>query len=270
MPEILNIVNLARWEWFRLRRRTAFPVLYGLALLVPVAVLVVGVILNSLKLDFLGPTNGLDGGYLEVGYFSLIVGSLGTVAPMLAVALAALLHAGDLQGGHCRTLAARGAPRSSILFAKLLTAALLLLAYHLLAYAMAGLTALAFPPNFDGWAAGLVDTATAFQNSLLYLALGVALSHWRQSTAFTVGVGIALIAFEATAYPIAGLIGDALQWPLAEVTAWTLRGVAQGLQGNNEVIDRAWYIPIVAGYAAALTAAALALFRKYDLRSGGE
>ncbi len=259
MPALLN---LARWEWFRLRKRAAFPALFGLALLVPVVILGIGVILNS---GFLTPLEEL-----EVSYFAMMVGSLGAVTPALAVALAALLHAGELQGGHCRILAARGLPRSNILFAKLLTAALLLLAYHLLAYAMACLPALALAPHFDGWDAGLIDTATAFQNALLYLALGLALSHWRQSTAFTVGVGIALIAFEAAAYPIAGPLGEALQWPLRDITDWTIRGVVRGLQGNSELIARPWYIPIVAGYIVALTAIALAMFQKFDLRSGGE
>ena len=260
LEPIREIVNLAQWEWFRLRRRVGFLILAILILLIPVAVLA-GVAFQNLKELVPG---------LEVAYFEPAVGTLSAVTPVLAVILAALVFAVDLQGGNCRTLAARGASRINILAAKALTAALVLLAYHLIAYAMAGLFALALPPNFDGWDTGIANTAAAFLNSLLYLSLGIVLSHWWQSTALTVGVGIALIAVEAIAYPIAGFLGEALGWPLSDITAWTIRGVAQGLQGDSDSIARAWYVPIVAGYAAALTAIALALFQKFDLRPGGE
>ena len=135
---------------------------------------------------------------------------------------------------------------------------------------MAGLPALVWEPRFEGWDTGIANAGAAYLNSLLYLALGIALSHWRQSTAFTIGIGIGLIALEAIAYPLAGLLGELLDWPLAELTAWSIRGVAQGLQGQSESIARAWYIPIVAGYAAILAGAALTLFRKFDLRPGGD
>ena len=260
LEPIAEIVNLAQWEWFRLRRRVGFLILAILLLLIPVAVLA-GVVFQNLKELVPG---------LEVAYFEPVAGALSAVTPVLAVILAALVFAVDLQGGNCRTLAARGAARMNILAAKALTAALVLLAYHLIAYMLAGLPALVFAPHFEGWDTGATNTATAFLNSLLYLSLGIVLSHWWQSTALTVGVGIALIAIEAIAYPIAGLVGETLGWPLSDITAWTIRGVAQGLQGDSEVIARAWYIPIVAGYAAVLLALALTLFQKFDLRPGGE
>ncbi len=259
---MLEVINLAQWEWFRLRRRAGFLVLAVLALLIPVLVLAAGVYVNRNFEEFLQ----------EVGYFELTSQGLLVITPVLAITLAALAHAVDLQGGNCRTLAARGASRVHILAAKGLTAGLVLLAYHLIAYALAALPALALAPHFEGWDTGIADTATAFLMSLLYLSLGIALSHWWQSTALTVGVGIALIAFEAIAYPIAEFVGDSMDWPLAEFTAWTIRGVGQGLQGNNDTMTmaRVWYIPIVAGYAAFLITITLGLFQKFDLRSGGE
>ena len=260
LEPILEIVNLAKWEWFRLRRRTDFLVLGLLYLLIPVLTLAVIVWLNHSQIPAgLPPT-----------YYAGATFVLSALTPALAIVLAAIIHAAELQGGNCRTLAARGAARMNILAAKALTAALILLAYHLTAYALAVLPALVWEPHFEGWAAGVTDTAAAYLNSLLYLALGIALSHWRQSTAFTIGVGIALIALEAIAYPIAGFAEQITDWPLSDIAAWTIRGVAQGLRGDSDSIARAWYIPIVAGYAAVLLALALTLFQKFDLRPGGE
>ncbi len=257
---MLEIINLAKWEWFRLRKQTDCPVLGILCLLIPVLVLAVSAWLNQSQLI-------MD---LSINYFEAVTTVMSAITPALAIVLAAIVHAADLQGGNCRTLAARGNLRSSILAAKALTVALVLLAYHLIAYLMAGLPALVWEPRFEGWDTGIANAGAAYLNSLLYLALGIALSHWRQSTAFTIGIGIGLIALEAIAYPLAGLLGELLDWPLAELTAWSIRGVAQGLQGQSESIARAWYIPIVAGYAAILAGAALTLFRKFDLRPGGD
>lgn len=255
-----EVVNLARWEWFRLSRRAAFRVAAALALLTLPAALAAATLLDAQAL--------LPGTALN--YFAILPYISGGLAPLLAIGLAALLHAGDLSGGHARTLAARGAARGAILAAKLLTAAILLLAWHLAAILLAALFSLAWSTGFADSGDGLIDTAAAVQNALLYLAFGVLLSHWRQSTAFTIGVGLGLISFEAIAYPIADLIGETLDWPLADFTAWTIRGVARGLRGEGEIIARAWYILITAGYAALFTAAAYALFRQSDLRAGGE
>ena len=252
-----EVFNLARWEWFRLSRRSAFRVSAALALLTLPAALAAATLLDDQAL--------LPG--TELNYFAILPYISGGLSPLLAIGLAALLHAGDLSGGHARTLAARGA----ILAAKMLTAALLLLAWHLAAVLLAALFSLAWSTGFADSSDRLIDTAAAVQNALLYLALGVLLSHWRQSTAFTIGVGLGLISFEAIAYPIADLIGETLDWPLADFTAWTIRGVARGLRGEGgELIARAWYIPITAGYAILFTAAAYALFRQSDLRAGGE
>ena len=257
------MLNLIRWEWFRLSRRAAFRVSAALALLPLPAALTAATLLHG---------QGLTPGW-ELNYFALLPYISGGLAPLLAIGLAALLHAGELSGGHIRTLAARGAARGRILAAKLVTAALLLLAWHLAAVLLAALFALVWSTGFadgnDG-RDGLIDTAAAFQNGLLYLALSVLLAHWRQSTAFTIGVGLGLISFEAMAYRVVALVGETLDWPLADFTAWTIWGVARGLRGDSDLITRIWYIPITAAYAAIFIAAAYALFRKSDLRAGGE
>ena len=260
LETLLETLQLARWEWFRLRRRVSFLILAALALAVPVFSLFVALVQNRRQF--------VPG--VELGYFETAAGGVSAVAPALAIILAALAHAVDLQGGNSRTLAAWGAPRAGILAAKGLTAALLLLAYYLIALALAGLCALALAPHFEGWADGLTNAAAGFLIALLYLSLGIFLAHWGQSTAFTVGVGIALLALEAIVYPIVGIIGEVAGWPVSEITAWSIKGVADGLRGESPYLDRVWYIPIVAAYAAVLTAAALALFRRFDLRPGGD
>ena len=106
--------------------------------------------------------------------------------------------------------------------------------------------------------------------SLLYLALGIALSHWRQSGAFTVGVGISIIFVEAIFYPLANALGGLQDWPVSEVTAWTFWGITQGLRGDGSIISAAWSVPVSIGYIAALAALAVVAFRNFDLRAGSE
>ena len=257
---IRQVICLAQWEWFRQSRKISVILLHSLALLLAVVVLGVAAMNNIGWIPF----------PVEVSYFQAASGFLSTVTPLLAILLAALIHAIDLQGGNCRTLAARGALRSSILASKAMLSTLVLLGFHLFVVALAFLLAMAIAPNFDDWRAGLTGVGASFLISLLYLALGIALSHWRQSTAFTVGIGIAVIFFEAIAYPIAGELGHFIEWPISEVTAWTMWGISNGLQGDSNLLGAGWYVPIVIGYIGMLAGLSLLAFRKSDLRAGGE
>ena len=254
---MLANLHLAHWEWFRLRRRTGFLVLAALALLIPTALMVFAVVQNvwAVVLD------------VELGYSYLTAAGLSTVTPWLAIILASQLFAVDLQAGNSRTLVGRGAHRGIIPLAKATVAGLILLTFHLLAYAAAVFPALLFQPHFEGWANALADAGTSLLNGLLYLSLGIALSHWRASAAFTIGVGIAVIVVESFAYPIAGVIGEQIDWPISEIAAWTIWGVTRGLQGEAHEIARPWFAPIVAAYAAALVALSVALFMRTDLKT---
>ena len=255
-----QVLRLARWEFFRQVRKLSVLVLYGLALFLAVLVLSFGAMQNLGVIPF----------PFTLGYFELASGVLGAVSPLLAIVTAAFVHAVDLQGGYSRTLAARGVSRDAILGSKALTSLLAMLGFHLIVLAMALLFALALTPHFEGWRAGMAGIGTSFLTSLLYLAFGIVLAHWRQSMALTVGVGIAIIFFEAIAYPLAGGLGDLLNWPVSSVTAWSLWGVAQGLQGDSQLLGRAWYIPIVSAYVAVLVGLSVLAFRKFDLRAGSE
>ena len=255
-----QVIYLARWEWFRQSRKISVIVLHLLALLLAAVVLGVAAMNNVGWIPF--PA--------ELSYFQTAARFLATVTPLLAILLAALVHAVDLQGGNCRTLAARGASRISILASKALMSFVVLLVFHLIVLSLALLLALTISPHFEEWRAGLAGVGVSLLNSLLYLALGIALAHWRQSTAFTVGVGIAVIFFEAIAYPIAGVIGQSINWPINEITAWTLWGVSNGLEGGSDLLGAGWFIPIVGGYAAALVGLAILIFQRFDLRAGGD
>lgn len=255
-----GMFTLAQWEWFRFRRRVSALVLLALVAFIVLAALGVAAAFNEGWVDFFG----------EVGYFPVAAGAVGAVAPFLAIVLAAFIYAMDLQGGACRTLAARGASRLVILGSKALACVVLLVALHIFALGAATLFALVSTPHFLEWRDGLESMGASLLNSFLYLSLGIALAHWRQSVAFTVGIGIGLIFFEAVFYPLAEGLGQIQDWPIREFTAWTLRGVTLGLQGESHLFGAAWYIPIVAAYSCGLACLAALAFNKFDLKAGGD
>ena len=121
------ILRLTRWEWFRMHHRAPFLVLAGMALAIPLFSLVVVAMQLAGWLTPLGSS----------GYFGAAAGSLSFLSPILAIVLSSYTHAGDLQNGTCRTLTARGASRESVIAAKSLAGAALLLGYHLLVLAAA-------------------------------------------------------------------------------------------------------------------------------------
>ncbi len=257
-----DILRLTRWEWFRLCRRVPFLILAALSLAVPVLVLILLAILTR-QVDWISTLSGS-------GYIELAAGTASAVSPMLAVVLASFTHASDLQNGNMRTLTSRGASRAVVLAAKTLLAATLLLGFHLVLLAAAVAISAFLPPHFQAWREGLQAIGVSILTALLYLALGIALAHWRQSGAFTVGVGLAIVFAESIFYPIANALGEFLEWPIREVTAWTLWGITRGLQGDNDLVDAAWYIPIAAGYISAFIGLSFLIFRTSDLRAGSE
>ena len=127
-----ELTNLVRWEIFRLVRRAGMLVLASLVLLLG------GAALTLALPQVLGAFPFPD----KPGYFQAAAGTLASVAPLLAILLAALVHATDLQGGNCRTLAARGTSRTAILGAKFLTCSVALMAYYAAVLGMATLLAL--------------------------------------------------------------------------------------------------------------------------------
>ena len=260
-PQFLaEAVRLVVWEWFRLRRRVDFIVIVGVSLAIPVLALGFTGFQHSDRMTTL-----FDAGFLQVAG-----GALSVISPLLAIILAGLVHAADLQNGNVRTLVARGTPRSIILVSKALTTATVLAGLHLAVCLAAFAFSALLTPHLSGWEEGLKGIGSSYVNSLLYLALGMALAHWRQSTAFTLGIGISFIFLESIAYPIAISAGEFFGWPVDDVTRWTIWGVTRGLGGESQLMEGVWFIPIVIGYMAVLVGLALSAFTRFDLRSGGE
>ncbi len=255
-----QLISLVRWEYFRQARKPSFLVLYGLAILLAVLPLSFGV-LQSLEVIPLPLTSG---------FLQLASGVLWVASPVLAVVTVAFVHASDLQGGYCRTLTAKGAARDTVLTSKALLTIILMLTFHLVVLALALVLTVALSAGWDGIGTDLASIGASFLNTLLYGAFAMVLSYWRQSVAFTVGMGITVIFLEAIAYPLAGALGELLGWPISSVTSWTMWGIAQGLQGESVLLDRDWFVPIAAGYTAALVGLSVLAFRKFDLRAGSD
>lgn len=255
-----QILLLVRWEYFRQVRKSSFLILYALATSAAVLAFSFGILQTLEVISF----------PLNVGYLGLASGALWAVSPVLAVVTVALVHAADLQGGYCRALSARGISRDIVLVAKALVTSLLMLGFHLAVLAMALLLTVVLSSSWEGVGKEIVSIGASFQNSLLYVAFAMALSHWRQSVSFTVGAGIALLFLEAIAYPVAGSVGDVLGWPVSKVASWTLWGISQGLQGDSTLLARGWFIPIGAAYTGALAGLSLLAFRRFDMRAGGD
>ena len=147
---------------------------------------------------------------------------------------------------------------------------MVLAGFHLALLLVALLSSALLTPHFSGWENGLKAMGASFLSSLLYLALGIALAHWRQSTTFTLGIGIAFVFIESIAYPIANGLGDFYGWPVNEVTRWTIWGVTRGLSGDGSLMDGVGSFPSVVGYMAVLVGLAISAFSRLDLRAGGE
>ncbi len=255
---MVYLLTFTRWEWFRLRKRAGALALFSLAALLALAVLGFAVVLNRSEFFFSE----------AIGYFPVAAGTLSVIAPLLAIILAAFVHGMDLQGGSVRTLVARGNPRLVVLGSKALACALVLLAFHLLVALAAALLSVVPTVNLLDWRDGLTGMGASLLNSFLYLSLGMALAHWRQSVAFTIGAGIALIFAEALFYPLAEELAGLLDWPVRDFTAWTLSGVSSGLRGGSFLFGAVWYIPIVLAYTLVLAGLAALCFEKFDLKGG--
>ena len=208
----------------------------------------------------------------------------GEAGPLLAVALAAAALGGDFGSGVWRALVARGIPRWQAALSKLLVVSLalnLLLAGVWILAAVVGLAVgvgaepagggMPTPAGegADGWGAAVGSLGAVGLTLLAYAGLGAALTVTGRATAFGLGLGIAIILFEATIYPLAGYIAD-WAWGIAldDYTRWTLWGATRGLiRGNDDLSAWAFLGPTVA-YAALCWGLALVILERRDVDSG--
>ena len=275
MAVAAEMVNLLRWEWFRLRRRAGFWVILGLVGLVVIGVLAIMVVLQRAA--------PLGLGLPPYGFPLFVFEALSRVGPFLAVILAAMTFGGEYGWGTLRPLVARGQPRWQAALAKLLLVSIILGVIWVVAWALAaavGLaagesaalleTALAIIPGApDGWWATMGRFFSAWPVAIAYLGLGAALCTAGRSTAFGVGVGIAVIIAEAIAYPLADTIAQlASDVSVSEYTRWTLHGVTGGFMGRDDDWGVWPFAPAIAAYVAGLWALTLVILTRRDLDSG--
>lgn len=273
MTTVSILANAIRWEWFRLRRRTEFWVIMGLLAFAVVGTLGVSAgVLRLIQSGFAIPAYG----------FPLVMFEfLSRFGPFLGIVLAGMVFGSEHGWGTFRPLFARGQPRWQVVTAKLSLAAAILAAAWITAWVLAALVGLvaADPPtngavevmpwDADGWAESTGRFASAWPVAIAYLFLGALLCAVGRSTAFGLGVGIAVLIVESIAYPAAGAISQlALDVDLNEYTRWTLWGVTRGLMGRDDELGPWVFLPAVLAYATVFTALAMLITQRRDVSSG--
>ena len=272
MTTFAVVANAVRWEWFRLRRRTEFWVILGLLALAVLGTLGVSAgVLQLIQSDFSIPA---------YGYPLLVFELLSRLGPFLGIVLAGMILGSDYGWGAFRPLFARGQFRWQVVTAKLVLAALILAVVWIASWALAavvGLLAASSPTNgleivpgaSGSWIDSMGRFASAWPVAMTYLLLGALLCAVGRSTAFGLGVGIAVLIVESIAYPAAGAISQlALEVNLGDYTRWTLWGVTRGLMGRDDDLGAWVFLPAVLAYATAFAALAVVITERRDVSSG--
>ena len=272
MTTFAVVSNAVRWEWFRLRRRTEFWVILGLLALAVLGTLVVSVgVLRLIQSDLFIP---------PYGYPLLVFELLSRLGPFLGIVLSGMILGSDYGWGTFRPLFARGQFRWQVVTAKLVLATLILAVVWTASWALAavvGLLAAGTPtdgleiaPGGSGsWVESTGRFASAWPVAIAYLLLGALLCAVGRSSAFGLGVGIAVLIVESIAYPAAGLVSElALDVNLGDYTRWTLWGVTRGLMGRDDALGAWVFLPAVVAYATVFAALAVLITERRDVSSG--
>ena len=264
--------DLLRWEWFRLRRRAGFWAIVGI-----LGLFVAGALAATVAMRFIPAVGATTPAY---GFPHAVFEVLSRLAPFLGIILAGFIFGGEFSWGTWRASLARGMPPSRLILVKILLGAAVLLAVWVIAWCLAAMVGLVAgenesggiirqSPGFpDGWGAGVLKFASAWPVAVAYLALGALLCVIGRSTAFGVGVGIALVVAEMIGYPLLNLVAE-LIWEISleGYLRWTVRGAAAGLLGNDD--PRAiFFLPVVLAYTGLFCWFTLAVFNRRDLDSG--
>ena len=110
---------------------------------------------------------------------------------------------------------------------------------------------------------------SAWPVAMAYLMLATLLCAVGRSTAFGLGVGIAVLIVESIAYPAADAVFQlALDVNLGDYTRWTLWGVTRGLMGRDDDLGAWVFLPAVLAYASAFAALAVVITERRDVNSG--
>ena len=265
-------VAALRWEWFRLGRRIGFWVILALAGLSIVAILAVTAIVGS--------QSPFAGAAPSHGYPFVVFEGLSRLGPFLGIVVASLIFGGDFGWGTWRPLLGRGTQRQKVISPKLMLGGGIMVAVWIVAWCAAAVVGLVFGSDAartiasqlinlpDGWWPTAILFFSGLPVSFSYFLLGALLCVVGRSTAFGVGVGIAIVIGEAVVYPLANTIAK-LAWgvSLETYTRWTLWGVSDGMLGRDD-LHAAIFMPASLAYCALFWALTLAIFSKRDLDSG--
>ncbi|MDE2788040.1 MAG: ABC transporter permease [Chloroflexota bacterium] len=272
MTMLPALANGVRWEWFRLRRRPEFWVIMSLLTLAVLGTLLVSAgAVRLIQSDFSIP---------PYGYPMLVFELLSRLGPFLAIILAGMVFGSDYGWGTFRPLFARGQRRWQVVAAKLVLAVLALAIVWVVSWALAaavGLVAASPPTNglelapgaSGSWTESTGRFASAWPATMAYLMLATLLCAVGRSTAFGLGVGIAVLIVESIAYPAAGAISQlAFEVNLGDYTRWTLWGVTRGLMGRDDDLGAWVFLPAVLAYATVFTGLAVVITERRDVNSG--
>lgn len=261
------VLNALRWEWFRFRRRVGVAVIFGLLLLGAIAQLAGQAWLARIEAF---PAASYD-------YPGWLMATAGNLFPFVAVILAGIILGGDFPTGTWRTLVARGIAPWQAALAKLLLIALTLAALLCAVWTLGAVVGLLAAPDAgpdsgtsNGWPLAVGRLGAAALTLLAYVGLGSVLAVAGRSTAFGIGVGIAIIMFESVGYLVAGQIaGVVWDFDLNDYTRWTLSGSTTALLTGDDDFSRWVFVAPALGYAALCWVLTLALLELRDLRGGG-
>ena len=272
MTTFAILANTIRWEWFRLRRRTGFWVILGLlALAVAGTLAAFAAALRLIESDTSIPPHE---------YLLLVFELLSRLGPFVAIILAGVVFGSDYGWGTFRPLFARGQRRWQVVTAKLVLATLALAIVWVASWALAAVVGLVaaepemnrleiIPGGSGGWADSTGRFMSALPVATAYLTLAALLCAVGRSTAFGLGVGIAIFIVESIAYPAAGAISQlALDVNLGDYTRWTLWGVTRGLMGRDDDLGAWVFLPAVLAYVTAFAALAMVITERRDVSSG--
>ena len=270
-----GVLTALRWEWFRLSRRAPFWVIMGLA----AAAIAFG-LAGLMAFRYFAPDFGGFAGS-PADYPATAVGALSGLGVFLAVVLSSMIFGSDFASGAWRALTARGTARWQVGLAKLLLLAAILLIFWIAAWLVSAAVGLAAGQSSEsaggmeqaitetaGWGETLVQLGASWLVALAYLGLGAVLTTAGRSTAFGLGVGIGIVLVELWVYPLAGVLGEALQFPVEDYTRWTLRGVTSRFVNGEDDLGRWVFLAPVLGYAALCWGLTLYGLHRRDLTSG--
>ena len=272
MTATATYLSLLQWEWFRLRQRVGFWVVVGMAGLFVVGILAVTTLATS--------QSAVPLGIPPQGYPAAVFQGLSRLGPFFGIVLASFLLGSEFAWGTWRTLIARGERRHWTIHSKLLLGSGILLAVWVVAWCVgAGVGLVAGDESSsaigdflfdvpDGWGEAAATCFASLPVAMTYMALGALLCVASRSSAFGVGVGLAVVVAESVAYPLANVIVNGVYgFELHEYTRWTLWGVSNGIVGRDE-LNAAWFLPAVLAYLIAFYGLSILVFGKRDVDSG--